>query len=281
VTERLDIRELRPDAVFGIPEPERRETVLGNDFLLHEERAGWFVRCLLQVALTGDTTITFGTWVRVDEVTFERARAAWEGSDYGQLRLAGAFANAILPWGEQLLGAPATAEVRGDGDLPYLVASADSPLVSRLVTETWDRDEVLSTLWRALPLSFEHRVTGSWSVRRTAGMHAVLVEGTMRFVGPGRTVIIDAFDLPSGAKPEDVVASMFAGSPAEAEHYSEDGDGVIRRAYRKTSVNDGVERHDLYAFIGAAAGFLLMNCVHDEAADAGWALETFRSVRQH
>lgn len=281
MTESLDIRVLRPDAVLGIPEPERRETLLGNDFFLYEEQAGRFVRCLLQVALTGDTTITFGTWIRVDEATFERAQAAWKGPDYGQLRLAGTFANAILPWDEQLLDAPATAEVREDGDLPYLAATADSPFVSRLVTETWDRDEVLSTLWQALPFSFEHRVTDSWSVRRTAGMRAVLVEGTMRFVGPGRTVIIDVFGLPSGAKPEGAVASMFADSPAEAEHYTEDGDGVIRRAYRKTSAKDGVERHDLYGFIGAATGFLLINCVHDAAADAGWALETFRSVRQH
>jgi hypothetical protein len=40
-------------------------------------------------------------------------------------------------------------------------------------------------------------------------------------------------------------------------------------------------RHDLYGFVGTGAGFLLLNCVHDDAADAGWALETFRSVRHH
>jgi hypothetical protein len=57
-------------------------------------------------------------------------------------------------------------------------------------------------------------------------MRAVLVEGSMRFVGPGRTVIIDVFGLLPGADPEDVVASMFADAPAGAEHHAEDGDGL-------------------------------------------------------
>lgn len=272
---RFDIRVGRPDAVFDIPEPQRRETVRGNDFLLREERAGRFVRCLLPVSMTGGVTVTFGAWVRVDEATFDRIGTAWQSPSYPRLRFTGTFANAIRPWGSELLGAPVSAAVRDEDALPYVVADSSAPLLSAVVTDTWDRDRVLSSLWQALPVTVEHRVTRKWSVRRTAGMRAMLHEGTMRFVGPGRTVIVDAFNVPAGERAEDLAASMFADAPPHAEHFREDD----RRAYRVTSTPGGAERHDLYAVVTGATGVLLLNCVHDAAADAGWALETFRSVR--
>ncbi|GIJ49620.1 hypothetical protein Val02_65060 [Virgisporangium aliadipatigenens] len=271
----FDIRVGRPDAVYDIPEPERRETVRGNDFLLREERAGWFVRCLLPVSLTGGVTVTFGAWVRVDEETFGRIGSAWQSPSYPRLRFTGEFGNAVQPWGSELLGAPVSAAVRDEDALPYVVADASAPLLSTVVTDTWERDEVLSSLWQALPVAVEHRVTRNWSVRRGAGMRAMLHEGQMRFVGPGRTVIIDAFNVPAGQTAEEVTASTFADAPPHAEHFREDD----RRAYRVSSTRGGAERHDLYAVVTGPTGFLLLNCVHDAAGDAGWALETFRSVR--
>jgi hypothetical protein len=275
VTASFDIRVDRPDAVIDIPESERREAVRGNDFLLHEQRAGWFVRCLLPISLTGGLTVTFGAWVRIDEVTFERIGTVWRSPSYRQLRFSGSFANAVQPWGPELLDAPVTVAVRDEDALPYVVVAPAAPLLSSLVTDTWDRDRVLSSLWHALPVTFAHRVTRNWSVRRTAGMRAVLYEGTMRFVGPGRSVIMDAFNVPAGQSAEEITASMFADAPAHAEHFRADD----RRAYRVTTISGGTERHDLYAVVAGDTGFLLLNCVHDAAGDARWALETFRSVR--
>ena len=72
------------------------------------------------------------------------ANAVWTAPEYADLTLRGEVANAIKPW-PGLLGESARAEVRDSATLPYLVAEQNS-LLSRVLTDVWDRDDVSAFL---------------------------------------------------------------------------------------------------------------------------------------
>lgn len=67
----------------------------------------------------------------------------------GHLTLSGFVANAIKPWAE-ILGESAAAEIRVDGELPYLVPQ-EGTVLWRVLNDEWDRDDVLSRIRHALP----------------------------------------------------------------------------------------------------------------------------------
>jgi hypothetical protein len=73
----------------------------------------------------------------------QRAFAVWWQSEYAELKLDGALANALQPWG--LLAAPVSLAVRDPEQSPYCVDSPD-PLLSRVLTEQWPHPEVLDAL---------------------------------------------------------------------------------------------------------------------------------------
>ena len=61
------------------------------------------------------------------------------------LKLSGYLANALPPWGKSVLGARATAQVRAEGELPYVVATPNE-LLAQILQREWPHEDVLSVL---------------------------------------------------------------------------------------------------------------------------------------
>jgi hypothetical protein len=87
--------------------------------------------------------VTFGVWVAADPADLQRAHGIWWEPEYAQLRLDGAVANAVPPWG--MLAAPVSLEVRDPDELPYSAASSD-PLLSEVLTKEWPHVDIIDAL---------------------------------------------------------------------------------------------------------------------------------------
>jgi phage protein U len=281
-TPEIQARIELPDALWQLP-PDRRESGLWqHDGLCRMDGVGAFVGCLMPVRLSGDTALTFGVWLAVPAEALDRARRVWGTPEYTGLRLTGTLANAVQPWGGELLDAPAHAEVRDPDRLPYLAAS-DHPLLSRVLGEVWDRDGVLSALAFPLPVAVRHRLDERWSIERSAGMVPRVVRGRQQFTGTGRKVLMSGYATPPEQGAEEVLRMVMDGAAPLGEPVTErDGDGRhIRYAMCTTAEVDGRTQHELYGFTIGPGGFLETVCIHDDPADAAWALHVWRSVRQH
>jgi hypothetical protein len=255
-----------PDVLWQLP-PERRDAVRWlDDGRCQAEDGTTFTRCLLPVRLTGETTITFDTWMSVA----------------GERHLEGTLANAVPPWGADLLGAPVRGEVRDPNPVPYLTGS-EHPLLARVLTEVWDRDSVLSGLTFPLPVPVRHRLDERWSIERSAGLVPRVVRGRQQFVGSGRKVLISSYTTAPERSAEDVLRMVTDGAAPGVQPVTErDGAGThIRHAMRSVAEVDGVPQHELYGFTIGPGGFLETVCIHEDPADAGWAIDVWRSVRQH
>ena len=106
---------------------------------------GTFVRVILPVHLTDGDAVRYGLWLAVTPETWERVFAEWWAPTYPSLGFDGRIANAVTPWRERVLGAPVHASVRDPDQIPWIVSSHDA-LVSRLLAEPWDADEVRAAL---------------------------------------------------------------------------------------------------------------------------------------
>jgi hypothetical protein len=143
------VRFRLPDPVLASPDREQAPgTWLSHDtpdssVMMQVPFVGAFVRALLPVRLTGGHTLTFGVWVGIDPGELPRVFAIWWEPQYADLRLDGALANRIQPWG--LLAAPVSLAVRDPGQTPYCSASLD-PLFSRVLTNEWPHAEILDAL---------------------------------------------------------------------------------------------------------------------------------------
>ncbi|MBG6135337.1 hypothetical protein [Longispora fulva] len=262
----LDLRVDLPDGVTA------REW--GNDLLMRAEGGGAFVRVLLPVRLRGGSTITFSTWLRVSEEDLHRAFLVWAKPGYGELVLDGTLANTILPWGPAVLGAPATAAVLDPAHLPTLVESSNPTLLEVLGLE-WDADDTLSRMGCAVPVPVRQPVTDRWEFERTAGLAPVQTAEGLRFVGPGRTVIVDVLTTPEDWEPEYTLETMLKGAPADPEgRLLEGGDGGLRHALWQESA-DGREFYGHVVRRGTAAHVI---CLYADPDDLAWALEVWRSV---
>jgi len=104
---------------------------------------GAFVRALLPVRLTGGHTVTFGVWVAVHPDDLQRAFVVWWEPEYEDLRLDGALANSVPPWG--LLAALVSLAVRDPQQTPYCTSSPDEGL-SRVMNQEWPHDDILAEL---------------------------------------------------------------------------------------------------------------------------------------
>jgi hypothetical protein len=265
-----------PDALWQIP-PDQREASarwLAGD-LCYLTGVGGFVGCLLPVRLTGGTTVRFETWMRVSDEDHERVRRGGAGT------VSGTLANAIKPWGGDLLGAPVRAKVSGKAG--RAVVGSDHPTLSRVLTEVWDRDTVLSSLAFPLPVPVRHQLDERWSIERSAGLVPQVVRGRQRFVGDGRKVLIASYTTEPGRSAEDVLRMVTDGAAPVGQPITErDGDGThIRYAMRTTADVDAVVQYELYGFTIGPGGFLETVCIHSDPADATWAMDVWRSVRQH
>lgn len=132
-----------PDVVFDLPAEERRRRMSGGRRLCLLDGERGFVRSLLPVRLDVGS-VQFGLWLEIDADAYAAARAVWDEPQYADLRLTGAVANLLEPWGAALLGARAEAAVRDVDALPYVVAG--DAVVTSLLDDVWSRAAVVGAL---------------------------------------------------------------------------------------------------------------------------------------
>jgi hypothetical protein len=101
--------------------------------------------CALQVRLTDGGRVTFGTWLEVTPDALDRVAEVWSTPAYGDLAVSGRLANAIPPWGDQVLGATATATVLEMEHSPSITTSGD-PTLAPVLERTWPAETVLAPL---------------------------------------------------------------------------------------------------------------------------------------
>ena len=136
------MRLLLPDPVLAVPPDERATRTWGQDPLLQVQGIGAFVRVLLPIRLSEASALTVGTWLAINPDRMRSVWEMWETPGYATLELDGYLANAIPPWGDQVLGSPASAEVRDPSSFPYLRASSE-PVLDSILTRTWPHEEIL------------------------------------------------------------------------------------------------------------------------------------------
>jgi hypothetical protein len=274
-TDRIDVRLRVPDAALALPEESRQEVNAG---LLRVAGAGSFVRCLLPVRLTGDLELVLGTWLRISDTDLKRLKAVWDEPEYADVVLHGTLANAIKPWADELLDAPATAVVRDVDQIPY-VDDRTNPLGRQV----WDRDEVLSCFPHALPVNVHTEITEEWSIERTAGLDWSLAERTTRFAGPDRAVFLDVYNDRAGRSPEEFLQVFTENAPdtPPTQSLTEHQDDALRHASWRTATVDGRTQHELYGQVVRAGSLLSILCLHDNIDDHAWALHVLRSATYH
>jgi hypothetical protein len=273
----LDIRSTLPDAIQALP-PEQRAAAWGNSDLQRLQGVGGFLRCLMPVRLTGGGSVTYSVWLKLDDDQLRHANAIWTTPEYTTLSVRGEVANAIKPWPD-LLGEAAGAVARDAGTLPYLVAD-ENTVLSRVLVEVWDRDDVLSRIWHPLPVSVRQQITPEWSIERTAGLTPARVDGILWFSGPGRTVYIESFSTPSAAPGDEMIASMSQGLPEKCQgELSENDRELVRRAFWLTATVDGREQHEFYGYVAARGTLTCVTCIYDDVSDRAWAQTVWRSTR--
>jgi hypothetical protein len=150
--EALHVRFSAPDPVLGLPPDDRADRTLGHDPLLLVRGVGAFVRVLLPVRLDDERLVTFGTWLGVHPEDLQRASFIWEEPEYGTLALDGVLANAVPPWGREVLGASCTARVERTDEVPYVEHSDDDRL-ERILHEPQPASAVLAAIPHAAPLA--------------------------------------------------------------------------------------------------------------------------------
>ncbi|NUR97752.1 MAG: DUF2199 domain-containing protein, partial [Kribbellaceae bacterium] len=141
------VRFRLPDPVLALDlDPAELEArTWGDDVLMRVKDVGAFVRCLLPVPLTGGYRVTFGVWLSVDPDLLRQAHAIWWEPEYASLELTGRLANAVPPWAERVMGAPAEAVVLDGEHVPYITRSQDEVLAG-VLTREWPHAEVLAGL---------------------------------------------------------------------------------------------------------------------------------------
>ncbi|GIH28155.1 hypothetical protein Aph01nite_64650 [Acrocarpospora phusangensis] len=139
------VRFRLPDPVLGLDEAEREALTWSTDDMMQVQGYGAFIRCLLPVSLTGGYRVTFAVWLSVHPDVLQKAYATWWEPEYATLELPGVLANAIPPWGDQVMAAPAEAVVQDQGQLPYITGSRHAVLWDVLCRE-WPHTDVLSGL---------------------------------------------------------------------------------------------------------------------------------------
>jgi len=143
------IRYGLPDPVLHAADPPVPEVTwmshadAGTSVMMQVDGLGAFVRALLPVRLTGGYAVTYGLWIAIHPDDLLHAFEVWWAPEYAQLRLHGRLAHDVPPW--PTLGAEVEIAVTDPDVLPYCVTSSDSTL-SRVLSEEWEHESVLSTL---------------------------------------------------------------------------------------------------------------------------------------
>lgn len=273
---RIDLTVPMPDGAVatGATDP--------NAAFLRLENGQAFVRCLLPVALTGGSTLMYLTWLELGEEDFRSAVTSWRGHGWADVVLRGVLGTDLEPWSGELRGAEVVAAV-GAADEPPTVTSTDHPVLHRILTETWDRNVVLSWFPGPLPTAVRVRVGRHWSLERGAGMVAGLAGRTWRFGGPGRSVFAEVLSDPRRRPPGEFLRELLADAPGVPARQTliTPSDDEITHAFWLETVVDGRAQTDLYAHVVRRGSALSIGVVHEDPADHEWALDVLSSVRHH
>lgn len=258
------------------------ESTNPNAAFLRLETGQAFVRCLLPVALTGDTRLTYMTWMEIGEEDFQRAYAAWRDSSWADTILYGTLGNDLKPWTAALRGAEVMASV-GAMDEPPTIMNSDNVMLRRMLTETWDRDLVLSWFPDPLPIAIRLRVSKNWSVERGEGTMAGLNEGNWWFAKSGRSVFVDVLTDAQRRPPAEFLHDLLADAPEVPRNQTlitPTADDITHAFWLETVV-DGRPQHDFYAHVVRQGTALSLGAFHSDPDDHKWALHVLRSVRHH
>jgi hypothetical protein len=273
---RIDLTVPLPDG--AIP----TEATNPNAAFLRLETGQTFVRCLLPVELTGGTTLMYMTWMEISEDDFRRASAVWGDSSWADLILYGTLGNDLKPWSGALHGAGVMASVPAM-DEPLTIVNSDHDMLQRMLTETWDRDIVLSWFPDPLPVTIRTRVSKHWSVERGEGMVAGLREGSWRFAKPGRSVFVDVQTDTRQRPPAEFLHELLADAPEVPEDQTlitSTADDITHAFWLKT-MNEERSQHDFYAHVVRKGAALSLGVFYSDPNDHKWALHVLRSVRHH
>ncbi|MEU9804492.1 DUF2199 domain-containing protein [Mycobacterium sp. NPDC050853] len=274
--------ENRIDIGFQLPDPARD---LPQDTIHRPAKAfvkasgiGRFLRCLLNVTLSGDVELALGVWIQISSPDYKHCRRIWEEDEYASLTVHGTLANGIEPWAAAF-GANVTAVVQDPDHLPVIVDSSD-PLVIQMLSEAWDRDEVLGHFAFALPIPVRESLSRGWGIERSAGLAWTTEDRTLVFTGPGRSVSVDVFGDRDDRPQDQFLRELLAfapGVPPDHE-YTDHTDGVLRHAFWRVVDADGQPEHQFYGQIVANGSAVWLVCVYDDPTDHDWAWHVFRSV---
>ena len=128
------VRYQLPDVLFALPDADKEALWLAPsvaaDLAAYGTRG--FVRVLIPIHLDDDDSVTFGAWLELTYDDFERVLRTWTTDRYGGLEIEGRLANALPPWGSQLLGRHCRAAVLVESQIPYVVSSSDPVLLGIL-----------------------------------------------------------------------------------------------------------------------------------------------------
>jgi hypothetical protein len=263
----IDLRAGLPDQVLDLSPDELRTRTGGDDHLMWAVPWGFFARALMRVALSGGSSLTVAVWLHVSEGDWQHASRVWGRAGYAGLRLRGAVSNNVRPFG--IRGAPACAEVRHPGQLPYL-ARSDDPRLAPVLADEWDRDDVLSHIRYMLPVTIRTRIDAGWSIRRTAGLASWRADDGLHLETAGRQVVVGAAASPGGtlSPPRHAAGRL-------AEHHG----GERREAAWGDAGADVETRYELAGLVARAGSAVHLWCGWDAPDDLHWALDTWRSIR--
>lgn len=253
-----------------------------NAAFLRLETGQAFIRCFLPVQLTGGTVLMYMTWVEVAQEDFARATTAWRDSSWNDVVLHGKLGNDLKPWTESLHGAEVMATVRA-ADEPPTIMNTDHPMLRRMLTETWDREAVLSWFPDPLPVAIRVRVGMRWSIERGEGMAAGLDKAIWRFGAPGRSVFVEVLPDARRRPPAEFLHELLADAPEvprEQTLVMPFDDHIVHAFWLETEVG-GRLQHDFYAHVVRRDTALSIGVFHSDPDDHEWALHVLRSVRYH
>ncbi|MFS8104234.1 DUF2199 domain-containing protein [Lentzea alba] len=273
---RIDLTVPLPDGAIAADETDP------NAAFLRLESGQTFVRCLLPVALTGSTTLMYMAWMEIGQEDFRRASTAWHDSSWASLVLYGTLGNDLKPWTASLRGAEVMASVRAM-DEPPTIMNSDHPMLQRMLTETWDRDIVLSWFPDPLPIAIRVKVSKHWSLERGEGMVAGLNGGSWRFAKTDRSVFVDVLTDTERRPPAEVLRDLLKDAPEvpQGQTLITSTDEDITHAFWLETEVDGLPQYDFYAHVVRQGTALSLGAFYRDPDDQKWALHVLRSVRHH
>jgi hypothetical protein len=145
-----EIKMELPDAILAVPAEERAKRVgAGGKAFMHLDLKRYFTRALLPVRLSDGHEFHFGVWLEAPEEICRQLWMKWDQPEYSAMRFGAVLANSVPPWNDSILGAPCTAVVRDQEQLPY-VDSSMHPQLATVLTTPWPREEceaVVDLVW--------------------------------------------------------------------------------------------------------------------------------------